>query len=677
MAMNATKYPNNIRTVSGLNVAVFDNDVELSVNTSTLACSINLPAITTGYWNTTWKLYVFDASNNAATNNITINAGSGQTINGASTLVISTNSGGIMIRCLSNTSFIAITTYSAGGGGVTTVTATAPITSSGGATPVISTSVTTNKLIGRATVGTGVMEEITLGTNLSFTGTTLNAAGGAGVTAVTATAPISSSGGATPVISTSVTTNKLIGRATVGTGVMEEITLGTNLSFTGTTLNAASGGGVTAVTATAPISSSGGATPIISTSVTTNKLIGRATVGTGVMEEITLGTSLSFTGTTLNAQAYNTITDEGGSPLTQRSVLNFVGNGVVAVDDTTRTNVTINVAVIQNTVYVMKSGNDLTGLVERFDKPFLTIAAARSAALAYYTSRTEDARVKIIVESGNYLEGIIIDDFIDYDLGNSVISPLNTSPNTQSCISDNGSVYTITTKGQYTAMIYGNATFNSANTTPSNGYYGIGITSANSTNLNLYVQCNRINSEYYDSIFMVTGKATVYANYIYCAKTDLNNYSPIRLSCGASNPPTLSVFNALIFNNSNGLAINACVLFENSSGSAVNKCMLTNCQVGSYSSSLSAISCAVNSALGIGQITLNDTIIYTSGAIASITDGYTVIAPVPNGANILTAYAYGVYARNITTFANTPASQVAVGVVNVSAALIFNQGNSI
>lgn len=43
-----------------------------------------------------------------------------------------------------------------------------------------------------------------------------------------------------------VTTARLLGRATAGAGVMEEITLGTNLSFTGTTLNAAGGGsGVT------------------------------------------------------------------------------------------------------------------------------------------------------------------------------------------------------------------------------------------------------------------------------------------------------------------------------------------------------------------------------------------------------------------------------------------------
>lgn len=42
-----------------------------------------------------------------------------------------------------------------------------------------------------------------------------------------------------------IATNKLLGRATASTGDIEEITLGTNLSFTGTTLNAASGSGTT------------------------------------------------------------------------------------------------------------------------------------------------------------------------------------------------------------------------------------------------------------------------------------------------------------------------------------------------------------------------------------------------------------------------------------------------
>ena len=621
MAMNATKYPNNIRTISGLNVTVYDNDVELSVNTSTTACSIDLPAIASGYWNTTWKLYVFDASNNAAANNITINAGSGQKINGASSLVINTNGAGIMVRVLSNTSFIAITTYSAGGGGgVLSVAAVAPLTSSGGTSPIISSLVTGSTLLGRSTLTAGIMEEITLGTNLAFVGTTLNASGGGITTLNTLTA---------------ATQTMVVGTA--------------NNDFTITS-------GTSTHTFDLPTASASkrGALSTIDWANFNSKL----------------------------SSAYVTVQDEGIA-LTQRSTMNFVGTAVAATDLGAITTITINAPVIANTVYVMKSGNDSTGLVERFDKPFLTIAAARTAALAYFTSRTVNNRVKIIVESGNYLEGIIIDNFIDYDLGNSVISPLNASPNTQSCIADNGSSYAVIpalAKGEYNAMIYGNATFNSANTTPSNGYYGIGITNANSVDLNLYVQCNRINSEYYDSIFMVTGKATVYANYIYCAKTDVNTFSPIRLSCAASNPPTLSVFNALIFNNSNGLAINACVMFENSSGTAVNRCMLTNCQVGSYSSSVSAISCGVNGALGIGQITLNNTIIFTNSAsVPSLTDGGTATSPTPNVNNILRSYLYGVFASYTSSYVNTAPSQSAnvVGAISTNTSLIFNQGNPI
>jgi hypothetical protein len=73
-----------------------------------------------------------------------------------------------------------------GGGGVTTVTATSPITSSGGATPNISTSMNTNKLIGRSTAGVGVMEEITIGTGLSLSGGVLDVTATGGIPHATA-----------------------------------------------------------------------------------------------------------------------------------------------------------------------------------------------------------------------------------------------------------------------------------------------------------------------------------------------------------------------------------------------------------------------------------------------------------------------------------------------------------
>ena len=70
------------------------------------------------------------------------------------------------------------------------------------------------------------------------------------VTAVTATGLLTSSGGTTPDISSQVNKGKLIGRNSVTDGVMEEITVGSGLSLSGTTLNASVNGSITHATAT-------------------------------------------------------------------------------------------------------------------------------------------------------------------------------------------------------------------------------------------------------------------------------------------------------------------------------------------------------------------------------------------------------------------------------------------
>jgi len=67
-----------------------------------------------------------------------------------------------------------IDSYSSSGTGVTSVTATSPITSSGGVTPDICSQVNKGKLIGRNSVTDGVMEEITVSTGLTLSGTTLS-----------------------------------------------------------------------------------------------------------------------------------------------------------------------------------------------------------------------------------------------------------------------------------------------------------------------------------------------------------------------------------------------------------------------------------------------------------------------------------------------------------------------
>jgi len=63
---------------------------------------------------------------------------------------------------------------------------------------------------------------------------------------ISTTAPLAGGGdlSANRILTTTMATNKMMGRGTAGTGVMEEITLGTNLSLSGTTLNATGGGGV-------------------------------------------------------------------------------------------------------------------------------------------------------------------------------------------------------------------------------------------------------------------------------------------------------------------------------------------------------------------------------------------------------------------------------------------------
>lgn len=97
-----------------------------------------------------------------------------------------------------------------------------------------------------------------------------------------------------------------------------------------TTFNNKGNGTVTSI-ATAGLISGGTITSsgTITTSMSTNKLVGRGTAGTGVMEEITLGTGLSLTGTTLNVTGSGITI--GTTPITSGTVgrLLFEGTGNV------------------------------------------------------------------------------------------------------------------------------------------------------------------------------------------------------------------------------------------------------------------------------------------------------------------------------------------------------------
>lgn len=94
----------------------------------------------------------------------------------------------------------------------------------------------------------------------------------------------------------------------------------------------------TSLSATSPITYSGGINGIISTSMSTNKLIGRYSSGTGVMEEVTIGSGLSLDGSgnltatgsggsvTSVGLAAPSIFTVSGSPVTTSGTLTFTPN---------------------------------------------------------------------------------------------------------------------------------------------------------------------------------------------------------------------------------------------------------------------------------------------------------------------------------------------------------------
>jgi len=100
--------------------------------------------------------------------------------------------------------------------------------------------------------------------------------------------------------------------------------------------------------------------------VSTDILFGRGTAGSGIVEEITIGTGLAMTGTTLEATgvatAYDTVEEETVA-LTQRTVLNFVGSGITASDNagTSTTDVTLGDRLNEISQLAVTDGNIIVG----------------------------------------------------------------------------------------------------------------------------------------------------------------------------------------------------------------------------------------------------------------------------------------------------------------------------
>lgn len=97
----------------------------------------------------------------------------------------------------------------------------------------------TDRLLGRDSAGSGNIEELTVSGGVEFTGS-----GGIQTSAFTGDVTKAAGGTATTIANDAVTfakmqnisTSRLLGRATAGTGDVEQLTLGNGLSFTGTAL---------------------------------------------------------------------------------------------------------------------------------------------------------------------------------------------------------------------------------------------------------------------------------------------------------------------------------------------------------------------------------------------------------------------------------------------------------
>jgi hypothetical protein len=177
---------------------------------------------------------------------------------------------------------------------------------------------------------------------------------------------------------------------------------GTYPNFTITNSSPSSGGTVTGVTATSPITSSGGTAPVISTSMATNKLIGRGTGGTGVMEEITLGTGLSFSGTTLNATGgggllYGTASGTNTYAVTITGVTSYTDGDTYVIkftngnDDDSSININgLGAKILEKQANIRVTGGDIVSgqeLIIIYDGThFQTLGVAPNQLFAYVTN---------------------------------------------------------------------------------------------------------------------------------------------------------------------------------------------------------------------------------------------------------------------------------------------------
>lgn len=262
---------------------------------------------------------------------------------------------------------------------------------------------------------------------------------------------------------------------------------------------------------------------------------------------------------------------------------------------------------IANTVFVAKNGNNTTGLVERLDKPFLTIAAARAAAVSAFPTRTETTRICVVVFTGYYQENIYLDKFIDYDLNDSIINGV---------VTDNRVDFGSTPTGCWTNIIYGTGKIlNSHETGDSFNALGV-LLGKNHTKLLMY--CDTIQSDHDDAVGIENGQIRIHCNRITTNATGQNYFYAVECAQGFLDTDfshsLVEVIGADITNSSGSTSS---VTGFNEGGTDKNQTLsLINCRVkaqnaGSVDGGRSAVACgAVNPSNG--KLNLYNTVLYSS-----------------------------------------------------------------
>lgn len=518
MFLDSTKYKNNTRTVTGT-PTIYPNDVVLLCDTSAAPVVINLLEIPNDYWQVNYKMYIVDSANNAATNNITINAGTGQTIDNTSSKVLSTNSGTLIIQISSNSAFS---------------TTGSPSTATGSVTSV------------------------------SF----VHANGINGSVANPTTTPA--------------------------------ITL--NLDNSG----------------------------------------------------IAAGT-YTYATVTYDARGIATSASSGTTPLTQ--------------------------LVTKYTVFVKKNGNDSTGVCEREDLPFLTILAARNAALAFYPSRSPILRVRIQVESGFYSDIIYVDDFIDYDLGNSNVT--GSTAGIPTIYAPPTNTYTPTSDGIPNCVIYGVATI-------SNTFANTATIETRGTDLRMVLFCNCIFGEEYEAILMRTSNLLIYANLINMniPANSLRQCINLATNNTFSQTPTLEINGAKVYTLQTGSTNSIVEIYNGELGSNLNSnnshLTFVNCQLGSWATNRAAIECpnpnsGTSGSRGYAKIVLSNTIIFSNAAFnisAGFFTGCVNDYYYDSDRGALSVYVYGAYSNRLYSLTN-PLSGMYISNIVVDSNVEFNNGVTI